>query len=260
MRYYHCQGRPATPIVVDYSAQLQAMITLAAQILAEVSNHQVTANVDLSAVLSELNRIYSEMQNVNSNIQATAQMLLNQFVAVTNSIGDFKSASLAAFASLQQAVVIEGNETQEAIDRLTLEVRNSSILVEVDLHPYEFIVIAGATGGVFSIPEGTVELFVASTYCKSIVVNNIKYPSGSQIGNQLKSAGNHIFTDGIYEIQIQPEDEISVSWRSRRDLGDIRLVSGDLISEKGRRYPRTVAADDDLTGLADLVQSTVEAT
>ena len=253
MRLYNCRPRPTPPVVIDYSVQLDSIIDLARRILIEVGNHQVVAQVDLTPVVDELSRIYSEMQNVTTNIQASTQLLLTQFLAVANSIEDFKSATLLAFASLQQSVVTEGNETQLAIEALALQIKNSNAIVEIDLHPYEFIILAGASGGVFRIPEGTIELVVFSKYCEEITINGLKRFAGTQVGETLRAIGNRVATDGIYEIEIQPEDEISVSWRSLRNLGDIQILSGDLIAEKSTRYPRSLPpVAEDLQSLIDL--------
>jgi hypothetical protein len=265
MRHYgHCKQRNARP-PIDYSARLDTMINLMNRILTEVANHQVTVlnnpevqQVDLNPVLDELRRILSEVQNITTNIQSTADMLLAQFLAVIASIDDFKSAALLSLSSLKEEVIKEGNETQDLLRQILAKTPTVEPITECDGHPYEFIILAGNTGGVFRIPEGTLKLSVVNLFCEAMVINGMTRPTGMQIGNELSVVGNKVFTDGVYEIQMEANHEIAVSWMALEDLGDIQIISGDLIFEKAIRYPRTRIGQpviNDLQPLIDLTSS-----
>jgi hypothetical protein len=265
MRHYgHCKSRNSRPLI-DYSIRLDTMIDLMNRILSEVANHQVTVlnnpevqQVDLNPVLDELRRILSEAQNITVNIQSTADMLLAQFLAVVSSINDFKSAALLSLSSLKEEVIKEGNETQDLLRQILAKTPAIEPITECDGHPYEFIILAGNTGGVFRIPEGTLKLSVVNLFCETMVINGMARPTGMQIDDTLSVIGNKVFTGGIYEIEMEANHEIAVSWTSLGDLGDIQIISGDLIFEKAVRHPRTRigrSVAEDLQPLIDLASS-----
>jgi hypothetical protein len=256
----HCKQR--NPIqLIDYTTRIDAMIDLMQRILSEVSNHQVTVlnnpeipQVDLNPVLDELRRILSETQNITTNIQLTADMLLAQFLNVVNSIDNFKSAALLSLSSLKEEVVKEGNETQDLLRQILAKTPEPPVIIERDGHPYDFIVLA-ITDGVIRVPQGTFALNIYNTYCDEMIINKLSTQVGGRIGQELRVIGNNVFTDRVYEVEMKEGHEIAVSWMALRDLGGIQVISGEMIIEKAVRHPRTDIDQpiaDDLQPLIDL--------
>jgi hypothetical protein len=247
---------PAPP--KDYSSYLESIIKLSERILVEVSDHQTTTSIDLSPVIAELQRIKADMQNVTVSIEQNTQILLNQFIAITNNIDGFKSSILVAMNSFSSLFKLESDESQALLAELVRKVSDLDLTVEIELFEFDFTIVAGTQGGNYIVPYGTTELVIIAKTCDSFLVNELEYADGMHLGRDWRSIGRKAVVNGRKDVMLLPESEHHITYTALRNIGDI-TVSGDLILRKGRREQPKVSVTDDIASLADLAQSIVEA-
>ncbi len=228
-----CAGGGKDPI--DYTLQLQSILESSRDILKEVRNHEVQADVDLDPIVSKMTQLLGAMDYVaqrqdltTEQIRVSAESLQQKFATLASSIEGFESSTLLAFTSLGNAFKVESDETQAILNQLNTSIAESNKVTEVKY--YQYILLAEATdvSATITIPACAIEIAAIPYTCYDYTVNGKHYTSGHQYMRESKSIGNRALVEDAHEIVIPPKAKLHLSYTSLRPIGEPTIVGGAL--------------------------------
>jgi hypothetical protein len=252
---------------VDYRKELQALIDLSNQILAQVADHNVTVTADLSPAIAKLNQIIGAMDGLlqqtsmtNETLKMMGQMYHDSFVKIVQSIEGFQSATLDAYAGLGNIFQIESRAEREEIRAIGSKIDQAMVTRERQSFVYDLTVKGGKNGGVFTIPAGTTTVTVVALNNGDFLANGIAYEGGAYLNKDFNAVGNTVLVYEAFEITIMPEETLRVIYHSLRELPAITAI-GTITFDQSGHPPISGSGDDfrsldaQIGSLADQVQS-----
>jgi hypothetical protein len=218
---------------IDYTAQLQSILESSRQILIEVQNHQVTTNIDLTPITSELSQIFGAMNYIaerqdltTEQVRVSAEVLQKKFNDLAQSIGSFQSATLIAFGTLGDTFKKESDESQALLTQLTSQITEAAKVTEQKYCQYVLLVEASETGAIVTIPANAIEIAAIPYTCYDYKVDNKTYICGHQFIREAKSIGNHILVEDAHEIALPSNAKLHLSYTSLRQIGEPTITGG----------------------------------
>jgi hypothetical protein len=229
---------------IDYTSQLQAILTSSQDILREVQDHQVFASVDLTQEIAALTQLLGAMNYVaqrqdltTEQIRAGAESLQKQFVELVKSIDGFNSSTLLAFTAFGNTFKAESDETQSILSALGVSIAEAGKIVEQKYYQYVLLAVAGGVEARISIPAGAIEIAAIPYTCYDYAVDTNPYTAGHQFLRESKAIGNRALVEDAHEIVIPAQAKLHLSYTALRPIGEPKIVGGTIVPSDNMAVP-----------------------
>ena len=224
---------PCSKEQTDYSAILRSILESNKEILKEVSNHQVEANVDLSSLLDRLNQILGAMNYVaerqdltTEQIRTSADNLQSKFLQLVKSIEGFESSTLLAVSSLESTFKAESDQSQTLLTQVAQGIADAAKVTEQRYYQYVWAIEAVDVEVVVEIPAGAIEIAAIPYTCFEYTVDGKNYTKSHQYIREAKSIGSHVLVEDSHQIVLPPKAKMHLSYTSLRSIGDPLIKGG----------------------------------
>jgi hypothetical protein len=224
-------------VTIDYSPQLQNAIGLLQNILTDVRANETATGTRHDAVtlkLESLERVASAFVTLaeagnagQEQIKAILTRITEQVPTIVSAIAGFQSASLEMLATMSELLQREFDETQAALNQLTEAVNTGFSQREQTWFSKRITVVADESSVTITVPAGASDI---SAYivgpCVPFIVNDKAYALGEQYHRENAASGNTWMVEPQTTFIIPAASKMQVSYRARRDIGEIMQQGG----------------------------------
>jgi len=240
-----CKGNDTTNL--DLSLKLQNLIKVAGDILTEVKNHTVNSLVDLSPIVDKLTAIFGAMTDLKTSAQATTsavESLQAQFLAEVAKIEGFQSQNLTLLSALAAVIKAGDDQTNAILQAQYLLLAEANRLKSIKRYPYDCNYICGNTPVTIVIPEGCVELLVATEcYAYKSTVNGTAtwYDAGDDLCVDFRNTSVGVISEPAYKLEFPAGAKLHIKYSALSDIGNPSITVGTVTEYDGTEAGGSVA-------------------